>query len=177
MKSSPLDYKCFWTSLSEGIKAIAGLIPITLHLCKLNGRYHLCYASISPLYAINSLLNSQYAKNHIPYRAVTSNLTMKQQANLKIPIKDINKHLNRVRNCFNPLHSLFYPGSRIVNHFSMSQTSFGHISINSLMILMVSNATESPWKDLLIDASHVSRQSILAKILSRSTGNYHVTVY
>ena len=34
-----------------------------------------------------------------------------------------------------------------------------------------------PLKNLLIDTSHVSRQSIMAEILSRSTGNYHVTVY
>jgi len=48
---------------------------------------------------------------------------MKQQANLKSPIKNVNKHLNSVRNCFNPLHSLFSPGFRIVNHFS-SKISF-----------------------------------------------------
>jgi len=59
----------------------------------------------------------------------------------------------------------------------MSQTSFSHISINSSSILTVSMATESPQKDLLINASHILRQSILAKILSRSTGNYYVTVY
>ena len=59
----------------------------------------------------------------------------------------------------------------------MSQTSFGHISINSLMILTVSMATESPQKDLLIDASYVLRQSILVKILGRSTGNHYGTVY
>jgi len=59
----------------------------------------------------------------------------------------------------------------------MSQTLFGYISINSLMILIVLKATESPQKDLLINASHVSRQSILAEILSRSTRNHHVTVY
>jgi len=45
------------------------------------------------------------------------------------------------------------------------------------MILMVSKATESPQKDFLINASHISRQLILAKILSRSTGNHYVTVY
>jgi len=45
------------------------------------------------------------------------------------------------------------------------------------MILMVLRAMESPQKDLSIDASHVPRQSIMAKILSRSTGNYYVTVY
>jgi len=59
----------------------------------------------------------------------------------------------------------------------VSQTSFSHISINSSMILTVSMATKSPQKDLLIDASHVLRQSILAEILSRSTGNYYVTIY
>jgi len=56
---------------------------------------------------------------------------------------------------------------------NVSQTSFSHISINSSTILMVSTATESPQKDLLVNASYVSRQSILAEILSRSTGNCH----
>ena len=65
----------------------------------------------------------------------------------------------------------------VINKVYVSQTSFDHISINPSMILMVSMATESPQKDLLIDASHILRQSILAEILSRSTGNYHVTVY
>jgi len=50
----------------------------------------------------------------------------------------------------------------------MSQTSFDHISINSSMILTVSMAMESPQNDLLIDASHISRQSILVEILGRS---------
>ena len=48
---------------------------------------------------------------------------MKQQTNLKSPIKDINEQLNNVRNCFNPLHLFFSPGSQIVNHFS-SRISF-----------------------------------------------------
>ena len=59
----------------------------------------------------------------------------------------------------------------------LSQTSFGHISINSPLILTASMATESPWKDLSIGTSHVSRQSIMAEILGRSTGNHHGTVY
>ena len=120
----------FWTSPSKGVEAIAGLIPITLHLCKLNGRHHLCYVSILPLYAINSLLNSQYAKNQTPRRAATSKLTMKWQANLKSPIKDVNECLNGVRNCFNPLHPLFSPGSRIVDYFA-SRISFHSSSSSS----------------------------------------------
>ena len=113
----------FWTSPSEGIEAIAGLIPIILHLCKLNGRHHLHYAFIPLSYAINSLLDSQHAKNQTPHKIATSKLTAKQQANLKSPIKDVNERLNSIRNCFNLLHPLFTPGSRIVDHFS-SRISF-----------------------------------------------------
>jgi len=58
----------------------------------------------------------------------------------------------------------------------MFQTSFGYISINSLAILMVLIAMESPQENLLIDASYVLRQSVLAKILSKLTDNYYVTI-
>jgi len=120
----------FRTSPTEGIEAIAGLIPITLHLRKLNGRHHLRYASIPPSHAINFLLDSQHAKNQAPHKTAMSKLTMKQQANLKSPIKDVNERLNSVRNCFNSLHLLFSPGSRIVDHFS-SRISFHSPSSSS----------------------------------------------
>ena len=60
---------------------------------------------------------------------------------------------------------------------ALSQTSFSHISINSSIILTVSTAMESPQKDLLINASHVLRWSILAEISGRSTDNYYGTIY
>ena len=59
----------------------------------------------------------------------------------------------------------------------MLQTSFGLISINSSTIFTVSMAMESPWKDLSIDTSHVSKQSILAEISGRSIDNYYGTIY
>jgi len=120
----------FQISPSEGIEAIAGLIPITLHLRKLNGKHHLHYASIPPSHAINSLLDFQHAKNQVPYKTAMFKLTTKQQTNLKSPIKDINERLNSVRNCFNPLHPLFSPGSQIVDHFS-SRISFHSPSFSS----------------------------------------------
>jgi len=120
----------FRTSPSEGIEAIADLIPITLYLRKLNGRHHLRCASIPPSHAINSLLDSQHTKNQAPHKTVTSKLTAKQQTNLKSPIKDVNERLNSVRNCFNPLYPLFSPGSWIVNHFS-SRISFHSPSSSS----------------------------------------------
>ena len=42
---------------------------------------------------------------------------MKQQANLKSPIKDVNECLNSIRSCFNPFYPLFSSDSRIVNYF------------------------------------------------------------
>jgi len=71
----------------------------------------------------------------------------------------------------------FPTNGKAINYFILLQTLFSHISINSSTILMVLTAIESPQKDLLINTSHVSRQSVMAKILSRSTGNHHVTVY
>ena len=59
----------------------------------------------------------------------------------------------------------------------MSQTLFSHISINSSTLFSVSMTTESLQKDLLIDASHVLRRSVVAEILNRSTDNHHVTIY
>ena len=44
------------------------------------------------------------------------------------------------------------------------------------MIFMVLIAMESPQENLLIDASYVLRQSVLAKILSKLTDNYYVTI-
>jgi len=67
----------FRTLPSEGIKAIAGLIPIILYLWKLNSRHYLRYTSIPSSHAINSLLDSQHTKNQPLHKAATSNLTVK----------------------------------------------------------------------------------------------------
>jgi len=82
------------------------------------------------LHAINSLLNPQHAKNQPPHRVTTSKLTARQQTKLKSPIKDVNEHLNGVRQCFNLLYFLFSPGSRVVNQFS-SRISFHSPSFSS----------------------------------------------
>jgi len=120
----------FRTSPSDSIKAIAGLIPITLHMRKLNGRHHLRYGSIPSTHAINLLLDSQHAKNHPPHKTTISKLTDKQQFNLKSPIKDVNECLNGVRECFNPLFLLFSLGSRVVDYFP-SRFSFHSPSSSS----------------------------------------------
>jgi len=120
----------FRTSPSEGIEAVAGLIPIYLHLWKLNGQHQLWYATIPPLHAINSLLDHAHAKNHPAHKLATSSFTSKQKAHLKSPIKDVNKHLNEIQACLEPNHVLFSPGSRVVDHFS-SRIVFHSLSSSS----------------------------------------------
>jgi len=45
------------------------------------------------------------------------------------------------------------------------------------MILIVLMAPKSPWKYISINTSYVSKQSIMAKILGKSTDNHYGTVY
>jgi len=108
----------FQTSPLEGIEAIAGLVPIFSHLQKLNGCHYLCYASVPPSHAINSLLDLQHAKDQPPHKFSMSSLTPKQQAKLTSPIKDVNERLSKITKTFHPLHPLLSPGSRVVNRFS-----------------------------------------------------------
>jgi len=82
------------------------------------------------MHTINSLLDSQHAKNYPPHKTTTSKLTDKQQSNLKSPIKDVNERLNGVKECFNPLFPFFSLGSRVVDHFS-SRFSFHSPSSSS----------------------------------------------
>jgi len=82
--------RAFCISLSKGIKAIAGLVPIALHLRKLNGYHHLRYATILLSHTINSLLDHPHSKNQRPHKYLLANFTSKQQSKLKSPIKDVN---------------------------------------------------------------------------------------
>ena len=79
----------FKTSLSKGIKGIADLIPIALHLPKLAGRSHLRYSAIPTNHAISSLLEHSHTSSSIPHRLALSNLMLKQKAKLKSPIISI----------------------------------------------------------------------------------------
>ena len=107
-----------WVSSAHHHQRVASLIPIALHLQKLNSHHHLCYASISSSHTINSILDTPHVKNHPPHEFSTSNLTAKQQAKFKSLIKDLNECLTEVTKCFNPLYFLFSPGLRVVDYFS-----------------------------------------------------------
>jgi len=97
----------------------------------LNSCHHLHYASIPPLHAINSILDTPHAKNQPSYRFTTANLIAKQQVKLKSPIKDVNEYLNEIFACFNSTHTLFSPGLRLVNCFSSRITFHSLVSFSN----------------------------------------------
>ena len=68
----------FCTSLSAGIKAIAGLILIYLHLQKLNGRFHLRVYTLPINHVIKSLLETRHMNDKEVYQLLLKRLTPKQ---------------------------------------------------------------------------------------------------
>jgi len=118
----------FRTSPSEGVEAIADLIPINLHLKKLNGRCHLRYATIHLSHTINTLLDKHQNRNQNQHKFALANLTNKQISKLKSPIKDVSERLNEIKDEFDPYHSIFHPGLHLVDHFSSRIVFYSSVS-------------------------------------------------
>jgi len=100
----------FRTSPSEGVKAITGLVPINLHLKKLNSYHYLRYATIPLSHAINSLLDKHQNRNKNHHKYSLANLTSKQKLKLKSPIKDVSERLNKIKDEFDLFYFIFHPG-------------------------------------------------------------------
>ena len=152
----------FKTAPLAGIEAIVGLIPITLYLKKLNGHHHLHYASIPRNHAVNSLLDSQHAKNVSSHKFALSNLTDKQKTKLKSPISDINNCLSEINNSFIPFYFIFSPGLRLVDHFSKKISFYSPLSsddkelyknINNLNVVFHQSQIHSHSTAIIADGS------------------------
>ena len=70
--------EAFHTSPSWEIEAIAGLIPIYLHLLKISGHQQLRTAFLSSNYIINFLFENKHAKNSSLYCFSLEKLISKQ---------------------------------------------------------------------------------------------------
>jgi len=85
------------TSLHEGIEAIAGLIPIKLHLQKLGGRAQLRALALLPNHIICSLIDSSFGSLNNHYPSFLANVINHQRKKIKGHLVDTN----------NRFHSLF----------------------------------------------------------------------
>jgi len=103
------------------IKAITGLIPINLHLQKLDGRSQLRTHSLPLNHIIRSLMEliSSSSFPLIPqYLSLLGSLTKYQHELVKGHVVDMNNRFNKVFPSFSPLHPAFALGNRVIDNFS-----------------------------------------------------------
>jgi len=110
--------RVFKTSPLLGIKAVAGLISINLHLQKLSGRSQLCTHSLPLNHILCSLIE---VKPHLPsiqHILLLNSLTRHQHECIKGHIVDIDNYYNKAFPSFDPLNPEFPPGYRIIDIFA-----------------------------------------------------------
>lgn len=117
-----------------GIKAIAGLIPIHLHIQKLSGRSHLRAHALLSNYILQSLLESRLNIPSNPHHLSLCLLTKHQWEMIKGPVVDMNR-FNEVFPSFDPLNLEFAPNYKIIKTFSsyFSFHSFNKCNNDSLL--------------------------------------------
>ena len=109
--------EAFKTLPTEGLKAIAELIPIKLHLHKLTSRSQLHSAALPENHLIKTLMNDSLNTCYKPLPHLINTLTDCQKISIKGHLIDSNNKLYRVFPSFSPLNPEFNLGSRIINIF------------------------------------------------------------
>jgi len=118
----------FKTSSSLGIKAIAGLIPINLHLIKIGGRSQLRVHALPSNHILYTLIGYNFISPSYQHALLLISLMRRQQNLIKDHIVNMDNHFNKVFPSFNPINPEFSPSNRIIDthtkHFlSISLTS------------------------------------------------------
>ena len=108
----------FKTSPTEGIKAIAGLIPIKLHLQKLRGRLQLWAMFLLPNHLIWTFMDSSFGSSYCWHLSSLNSLTSCQRANIKGYLVDSDNRLYGIFPSFSPFHPELSLGFRIIDNFS-----------------------------------------------------------
>ena len=110
--------EAFKTSLSEGLKAIAGLIPIKFHLQKHTSRSQLCSTILLVNHLIRTFMDDS-SNSHIKHIPHSINmLTNCQKTIVKGYLINSNNKFFGVFPLFSPLYLEFNLGFRIVDIFS-----------------------------------------------------------
>ena len=85
---------------TEGLEAIAGLIPIKFHLHKLMGRSQLCSASLPENHLIKNLMNDPLNTHLNSHSHLINSLTVRQKTSVKGHIINSNNKLYGVFHSF-----------------------------------------------------------------------------
>jgi len=107
----------FQSSPSFGIKAIVGLIPINLHLCKISSKALLRAHTLLHNHILHSLLESRPYDDYTYHPLSLDSLTCYQRENIKSTIVDMDNRYNEVFLSFDSLNTEFSPGFHIIDVF------------------------------------------------------------
>jgi len=107
----------FYTFPSFEIEAIAGLIPINLHLCKLSGHAQLRAHSHPHNHILKSLLELRSFEDLNHYPLSLDSLTHCQRENIKDSIIDMDNRFNKVLSSFDLLNVEFSPSFCLIDIF------------------------------------------------------------
>ena len=173
----------FKTSSQEGIKAIAGLIPIKLHLKKLGGRVQLRALALPTNHIICSLIDSSFGLSNISHPSFLSNFTSHQRKKIKGHLVDTNNRSHGLFPAFSLTHSELTPGSRIIDTFldrfpfnlcMKEKSDKSHIQQLDSMVIEASSsqstaivASDASIKNdiaTLISHTHISNQPLVKTI-------------
>ena len=108
----------FKMSPSYSIEAIAGLIPICLHLQKLSGRSQLRGHTLSTNHIIRSLLDNNPNCPFPPHDLSLGSLFKRQRCLLKGHIVDMDNRFNEVFSAFDLINPELQPSNRVIDTFS-----------------------------------------------------------
>jgi len=108
----------FKTSPMEGIKALAGLIPIRFHLQKITKRSLIRPFKLPDNHILKNLLNDDPPQSKSNNFHNIGSLTNHQRSLIKEHIVDLSTKSHGIFPSFSPLDPEFSPGHRIIDKFS-----------------------------------------------------------
>ena len=167
----------FKTSPLFGIKAIAGLIPIKLHLQKLGRRSQLQVHLLPSNYLIQLLIDLSQSVSTLQHSASLNSLTNCQCSLIKSHLVNIVNRCNRIFPSFTPLYSEFSPGHKIINNFSdrflFNKQKDNKIHTQQLDNMVIESSNSSSTTIVVTDAS--IKNNIAISILHMHTHNNPIT--
>jgi len=161
----------FHTSPTGGIEALAGLIPIHLHLKKLVKRSCLRTATLPSQHVLMSLLSARNSKGASPHSQSLALLTDAQSTRLKSPLLDTEVALLNLTERFSPLDSEMCPGYRLLDNFpdrvffypcDRSNESFRTSHLRALDWLHHETSSDPSTLVVVTDASIISPRNMQA---------------
>ena len=117
----------FKTSPSEGIKALAGLMPIRFHLQKISKRSLICPFKLPDNHILKNLLNDNPPSTNTTNPHNIGSLPKRQKSSIKGYLPDAHTKTLGIFPSFSPINPEFSPGNRIMDIFP-NRFSFNYVN-------------------------------------------------